>query len=61
VILTALAEKPKRRAKDDFKGRRFGAGLIIQAVSWYLRYPGPRCTQEPDAGRQKGQLWINSR
>jgi hypothetical protein len=51
VILTALAEKPKRRAKDDFKGRRFGAGLTIQAVSWYLRYPGPRCTQEPDAGR----------
>ena len=39
MILTALAEKPKRRAKDDFKEPRFGAGLIIQAVSWYPRYP----------------------
>ena len=46
MILTALAEKPKRRAKDDFKGRRFGAGLIIQAISWYLRYPGLRRARE---------------
>ena len=23
----------------DFKGRHFEATLIIQAVSWYLRYP----------------------
>src|SRR5215210_5917503 len=39
MILNALAEKLKRRAKDDFKGRHFEARLILQAVSWYLRYP----------------------
>jgi hypothetical protein len=42
MILNALVEKLKRRAKDDFKGRHFEATLILQAVSWYLRYPlGP--------------------
>ena len=39
VILSAIAAKLKRRSKDDFKGRHFEAGLIVQAVSWYLRYP----------------------
>jgi len=39
VILNALVEKLKRRAKADFKGRHFEATLILQAVSWYLRYP----------------------
>lgn len=39
MILTALAEKLKRRAKDDFRGRHFGPRLIIQAAPWYLRYP----------------------
>ena len=39
MILNALAEKLKLRAKGDFKGRHFEAWLIIQAVSWYLRYP----------------------
>jgi hypothetical protein len=39
VILNAIAEKLKRQSKDDFKGRHFEAWLIIQAVSWYLRYP----------------------
>ncbi len=39
MILNAVAEKLKRRSKDDFKGRQFEAWLIIQAVSWYLRYP----------------------
>ena len=34
-----LVEKLKRRSKDDFKGRHFEAALILQAVSWYLRYP----------------------
>ncbi|EAV41429.1 IS6100 transposase [Stappia aggregata IAM 12614] len=29
----------KRQSKDDFKGRQFEAWLIIQAISWYLRYP----------------------
>src|SRR5215211_3825289 len=32
-------EKLKRRSKDDFKGRHFEAALILQAVSWSLRYP----------------------
>jgi transposase, IS6 family len=39
MVLNALVEKLKRRAKDDFKGRHFEATLILQAVSWYLRYP----------------------
>ena len=39
MILKALVEKLKRRSKDDFKGRHFEAALILQAVSWYLRYP----------------------
>src|SRR5215204_3938231 len=39
MILRAIAEKLKRRSKDDFKGRHFEAPLILQAVSWYLRYP----------------------
>ena len=39
MILSAIAEKLKRWAKDDFKGRHFEATLILQAVSWYLRYP----------------------
>src|SRR3954467_7405627 len=39
MILSAIAEKLKRRSKADFKGRHFEATLILQAVSWYLRYP----------------------
>src|SRR5829696_6813735 len=39
MILNALVEKLKRRAKGDFKGRHYEATLILQAVSWYLRYP----------------------
>ena len=39
MILRAIAEKLKRRSKDDFKGRHFEASLIVQAVSWYLHYP----------------------
>src|SRR3954452_24243250 len=39
MILNALVERLKRRAKDDFKGRHYEATLILQAVSWYLRYP----------------------
>ena len=39
TILSAIAEKLKRRSKDDFKGRHFEASLIVQAVSWYLCYP----------------------
>ena len=33
MILSAIAGKLKRRLKDDFKGRHFEAGLIVQAVS----------------------------
>jgi transposase, IS6 family len=39
MILNALIERLKRRSKDDFKGRHYEAALILQAVSWYLRYP----------------------
>jgi transposase-like protein len=39
MILNALVEKLKRRSKDDFKGRHYEATLILQAISWYLRYP----------------------
>src|SRR3954468_5717273 len=39
MILSALALKLKRRSKSDFKGRHYEAVLIVQAVSWYLRYP----------------------
>src|SRR5215207_8872512 len=39
MLLNALVEKLKRRSQDDFKGRHFEATLILQAVSWYLRYP----------------------
>jgi hypothetical protein len=39
VILNAIAKKLKRQSKDDFKGRHFEAWLIVQAVTWYLRYP----------------------
>ena len=39
MILSAIAEKLKRRSKDDFKDRHVEAALILQAISWYLRYP----------------------
>ena len=39
MILSVIAERLKRRSKDDFKGRHFEASLILQAVAWYLRYP----------------------
>src|SRR3954453_19522762 len=39
MILSAIAERLRRRSKEDFKGRHFEAPLILQAVSWYLRYP----------------------
>src|SRR3954469_14563095 len=39
MILRAIAEKLRRRSKNDFKGRHFEALLILQDVSWYLRYP----------------------
>jgi len=39
VILNTIAEKLRRQSKDDFKGRHFEAWLIVQAVTWYLRYP----------------------
>src|SRR5690349_2739953 len=39
MILSAIADRLKRRSKDDFKGRHFEAPLILQAVWWCLRYP----------------------
>src|SRR3954466_1455267 len=38
MILNALVERVRCRSKADFKGRRFEATLILQAVSW-------RCAQ----------------
>jgi len=32
MILRAIAEKLKRRSKDDFKGRHFEAPLILQGA-----------------------------
>lgn len=39
MILNAIIKKLKHQSKNDFKDRHFEAWLIIQAVSWYLRYP----------------------
>jgi len=39
MILSNIAAKLKQRAKADVQGRHFEAALIVQAVSWYLRYP----------------------
>ncbi|SFT26935.1 IS6 family transposase [Methylobacterium sp. yr668] len=39
MILSAIAAKLRHRARADFRGRHFEATLIVQAVSWYLRYP----------------------
>ncbi len=39
MLLNALVERLKRRSKNVFKGRHYEASLILQAVSWYLRYP----------------------
>jgi transposase-like protein len=39
MILNALVERLQRRSKHGFKGCHFVATLILQAVSWYLRYP----------------------
>jgi len=38
IILSAIAAKLKQRFKGDFKGRHYEAALIVQALSWYLRY-----------------------
>jgi transposase, IS6 family len=37
MILSAIAEKLKRRSKDDFKGRHFAAVLIL---SFWVIFPG---------------------
>ena len=34
MILNAIADKPKRQSKDDFKWQHFEACLIVQAVTW---------------------------
>jgi IS6 family transposase len=39
MILNALVEKLKLRAKDDFKGRHFGGVADHPGGGWYLRYP----------------------
>ena len=57
MILNAIAEKLKRQSKGDFKGRQFEAGLIIQAVSWYLRYPLSYRDLE-DMFKERGLMWT---
>ncbi|ACB28393.1 hypothetical protein Mrad2831_6479 (plasmid) [Methylobacterium radiotolerans JCM 2831] len=39
MILSAIAATLKRRARAGFRGRHYEAAFIVQAVSWYLRYP----------------------
>jgi transposase-like protein len=39
MTVQAIATKLKQRAKADSRGQHFEAALIVQAVSWYLRYP----------------------
>ena len=53
MILSAVAEKLKRRSKDDSKGRHFEASLILQAVSWHLRCPLSYCDIE-ELFRERG-------
>ena len=53
MILNALVEKLKRRAKDGFKGRHFEATLILQAVSWHLR-----CTDLTTTITGEGQVAV---
>ena len=53
MILSAIAERLKRRSKDDFKGRHFQASLILQAVCWYLRYP-LSCRDIEELFRERG-------
>src|SRR4051794_6831464 len=53
MILSAIAEKLKRRSKHDVTGRHFEATLILQAVSWYLRYP-LSCRDIEELFRERG-------
>lgn len=39
MILNAIADKLKRQSKDASKDRHFEGWLIVQAITWYLRYP----------------------
>ena len=48
MIPNAIAEKLTRQSRENFKGRRFEAWLIVRAVAWYLRYPlSWRCQVDP--------------
>jgi len=53
MLLNSIAEKLKRQSKDDFKGRHFEARLIVQAVTWYLRYP-LSCRDLEEMFRERG-------
>src|SRR3954451_13865802 len=64
MILSAIAAKLKRRSKADFKGRHFEAPLLVQAVSWYLRYPlSYRDIEEPflERGLAVDHITLNRR
>src|SRR3954454_23750490 len=57
MILNALALTLKRQARDDFRGRHFEATLIVQAVSWYLRYALSYRDIE-EMLLERGQRWL---
>ena len=62
MIPNATIENLKRQSKGDFKGRHFEAWLILQAVTWYLRYPlGFRDLEEmfAEGGFEVGHSTIN--
>jgi hypothetical protein len=56
LIQSAIVEKLKSQSKGDFKGRHFEAWLIIQAVSWYLRYPLSWCRRDVCGNRLSSSL-----
>ncbi len=62
MILSALVARLKRRFKGDFKGCHYDATLILQAVSWPLRYsPSYRNIEEmlPERGLEIDYSTLN--
>jgi hypothetical protein len=53
MVLRAIAKRLKRWSKDDFKGRHFEASLILQAVSWDLRF-ALSCRDIEELFRERG-------
>ena len=57
MILSAIAERLKRRSKDDFRGGHFEAPLILQAVCWYRKRSLKRASLRLTGGAMIG-LWL---